>query len=78
MAGKSESISAYDMKDADVLTPFTAIPDSSVGEFAAPGTNPFVPDRSAPSFSETARSPYGGDSSRSQGKFPTRNGGRSA
>ena len=53
MAGKSESISAYDMKNADVLTPFTSVPDCTVGEFAGPGTNPVVADLNAKSFTES-------------------------
>jgi hypothetical protein len=76
MAGKSESIDAYDIKNADWDTPFRAVPPCEVGEFAAPGTNAVVADTSAPSFTETSRSPYDGDTSRSQGKFRTKDGGR--
>lgn len=74
MAGKAESIQAYDLKGgADWDTPYKSVPSSADGEFSSPGTNPVVPDLNALSFSETSRSPYGGDDSRSQGKFPTRN-----
>lgn len=55
MAGKSESISAYDMKNADVLTPFTSIPSCERGEFDGPGTNAVVADLSARSFTETTQ-----------------------
>lgn len=54
------------------------VPSSSVGEFDAPGVNPVIADLNALSFSETSRSPYGGDNSRSQGKFRTKDGGKSA
>jgi hypothetical protein len=71
MAGKSESIDAYDIKNADWDSPFKSAPSSAVGEFAAPGTNAVVADLNANSFSETSRTPYDGDTSRSQGKFRT-------
>jgi len=70
MAGKSESIDAYS-GNMDWDTPFRAVPPCEVGEFAAPGTDPVVADTNALSFTETARSPYDGDNSRSQGKFRT-------
>lgn len=70
MAGKSESISAYDGA-GDVLTPYTSVPSCTQGEFSQRGTNPVVADLNALSFSETSRSPYDGDTSRSQGKFRT-------
>lgn len=67
---KSESIDAYD-GPGDVLTPYTSVPSSNEGEFSMRGTNPVVADLNALSFTETARTPYGGDNSRSQGKFRT-------
>jgi hypothetical protein len=73
VAGKAESIDAYDIKNADWDTPFKASPSCGVGEFAAPGTNAVVADLNAQSFTETSRTPYDGDNSRSQGKFPTSN-----
>jgi CCR4-NOT transcriptional regulation complex NOT5 subunit len=72
MAGKSESIDAYDIKNADWDTPFRGSPSASEGEFSAPGTNAVVADLNAPSFSETSRTPYDGDTSGSQGKFRTK------
>jgi hypothetical protein len=79
MAGKSESIEAYALGDnPDWDTPFRSVPSSQVGEFSAPGTNAVVADRTVNSFSETSRTPVDGDESRSQGKFPTKNGGKSS
>lgn len=72
MAGKSESISAYD-GPGDVFTPYSGSPSCTVGEFSARGVNPVVADLNAPSFTETSRTPYDGDMSRSQGKFRTTN-----
>jgi hypothetical protein len=73
VAGKSESIDAYDLKNPDWDTPFRGSPSAAEGEFSAPGTNAAVADRTALTFTETSRSPYDGDESRSQGKFPTSN-----
>lgn len=75
MAGRAESIDAYS-GPGDVLTPYLAVPSSSEGEFSGPGTNPVAADLNALSFAETSRSPYDGDASRSQGKFPTKNSGK--
>ena len=75
MAGKSESIDAYS-GNMDWDTPFRAVPSCEVGEFAAPGTNAVVADLAAQSFSETSRTPYDGDTSRAQGHFRTKDGGR--
>lgn len=71
MAGKSESVESHPAGDWD--TPFRNAPSSSDGEFSRVGANPVVADRTVNSFSETSRTPYDGDTSRSQGKFPTRN-----
>jgi hypothetical protein len=72
VAGKAESIDAYS-GNMDWDTPFRNSPSSQVGELAAPGTNAVVADLNAKSFAETSRTPVDGDSSRSQGKFPTSN-----
>ena len=66
MAGKAESIEAFSGA-ADWDTPFKP----SDSEQANGKANPVVADLNKTSFSETARSPYGGDQSRSQAKFPT-------
>ena len=55
MAGKAESIDAYDYPNADWDTPFRNFPPSSVGEFSEMGTNPVVADLNAKSFSESTR-----------------------
>lgn len=76
---KAESIeSFYPDQNVDWDTPFLASPSAAVGEFAAAGARPAVADLSAPSFTETSRTPVDGDESRSQGKFPTSNGGKSS
>jgi len=54
MAGKSESISAYDGA-GDVLTPYTNVPSCSVGEFSARGVNPMVADLNQNGSTETRR-----------------------
>ena len=77
MAGKAESIDAYS-GGGDWDTPFRNVPSSAEGEFSAPGTNSVVADLGALSFSETARTPYDGDTSRSQGRFPTKSGGKAS
>jgi hypothetical protein len=72
VAGKAESIDAYTLGgNPDWDTPFRNVPDCEVGEFSGPGTNPVVADLNALSFTETSRTPYDGDTSRSQAKFPT-------
>ena len=74
MTGKpsqSESITAYDVKNADWDTPFKGSPSVDVGEFSSPGTNAVVADRTALTFTETSRTPYDGDTSRDQSHFPT-------
>lgn len=76
MAGKAENITDYVEANADWDTIFKNVPSSSVGEFSGDGTDPVVADLNALSFSETSRTPYDGDTSRSQGKFPTRNSGK--
>jgi hypothetical protein len=77
VAGKAESIDAYSgARDWD--TPFRDTPDSAVGEVGHPRRNAVVADRTALTFSETSRTPYDGDTSRSQGKFPTTNGGKTS
>lgn len=76
MAGKSESIEAFNYPNADWDTPYRSTPPSSVGEFAEMGTNPVVADLNALSFSETSRTPYDGFVSRDQSNFPTRDGGK--
>lgn len=55
MAGKAESIDAYDYSNADWDTPFRNTPSSAVGEFAEMGANPVVADLNAKSFSEMRR-----------------------
>jgi hypothetical protein len=55
MAGKAESIDAYDYSNADWDTPYKNCPPSSVGEFSEMGTNPVVADLNAKSFSESTR-----------------------
>lgn len=78
MAGKAESIDAYDIKNADWDTPFRASPSCEVGEFSAPGTNAVVADRTAMTFSETSRTPVDGFMGRDQSHFPTKNGGKTS
>jgi hypothetical protein len=58
-------------KPADLgpLDYYTKVPSSKDGEFVHAAAVPA--DLNALSFSETARSPYDGDESRSQGKFRT-------
>lgn len=73
MAGTSESIEAYDIKNADWDSAIRSVPPSNRGELDAPGTYAQLADLNALSFSETSRTPYGGDDSRSQGKFPVTN-----
>jgi hypothetical protein len=58
-------------KSPSPLDYYEKVPSSSVGEFEH--ADAFVPDLNALSFSETSRTPVDGDTSRSQGKFPTRN-----
>lgn len=66
----SPSIDAYSQpKDWD--SPFRSTPSSSDGEFTRLGANPVVADLNALSFTEAPRTPYDGDTSRSQGKFRT-------
>lgn len=77
MAGKAESIDAYS-GNMDWDTPFKNVPDCSVGEFAAPGTNPVVADLNALTFSETSRTPSDGFMGRDQSHFPTKNGGKTS
>jgi hypothetical protein len=77
VAGKAESIDAYS-GNMDWDTPFKNAPSCDGGEFAAPGTNPVVADLNALSSSETARTPSDGFTGRSQAKFPTRDGGKTA
>jgi hypothetical protein len=50
-----------------------SFPSSAVGEFSASGTDPVVADLNALSFSETARTPYGGNTDATQASFPTSN-----
>ena len=54
MVGKAESIDAYS-GSMDWDTPFRNVPDSEVGEFAAPGTNAVVADLNAKTSTETRR-----------------------
>lgn len=55
MAGKAESIDAYNQSNADWDTPFRNAPSCEVGEFAEMGTNAVVADLNAKSFSESTR-----------------------
>lgn len=71
----SPSIDAYS-KTEDWDTRYRSAPSSADGEFSRRGANSMVADRTALSFTETARSPYDGDESRSQGKFRTKDGGK--
>lgn len=57
MSAKSESVDSHPAGDWN--TPFTKRPDSSVGEFSRIGANPVEADLSAPSFTESTRTPYG-------------------
>ena len=54
MAGKAESIDAYS-GNMDWDTPFKSVPNSTVGEFAAPGTNAMVADLGQNGSTETHR-----------------------
>ncbi len=55
----------------DGLFANNAVPSCEVGEFGAPGVDPVVADLNAITFSESRRTPYDGDSSRSEGKVRT-------
>ena len=52
-------------------SPYEVIPSSAEGELGFASRRAQVADLNALSFGETSRTPYDGDSSRSQGKFPT-------
>jgi hypothetical protein len=73
---KSEQVSAHNIANADWDSAIKYVPPSSVGEFSSVGCDPVVADLNAISFTETSRTPYDGDNSRSQGKFPTKNSGK--
>ena len=51
--------------------PYEVIPSSAEGELGFASRHATVADLNALSFTETARTPYDGDESRSQGKFRT-------
>lgn len=76
MAVKAENITNYSTgKNAENLADWDSQlkppPPSSVGEFAQLGCDPVVADLNKLTFTETSRTPYDGDESRSQAKFPT-------